>query len=334
MKNTQQYAFKYLISSIFLAFFTIFSVFMFETPVKAIDNDLPYKVTITPPAQQIDKASYFKLKGKPNEQIKLKVNITNNSKAKNVSIMPTNASTSNNLTVDYSDSKATGNGSGSYKLTDLITSGIELHLNAHESRSVTFVLTMPPKEFNGVILGAIRIADAQNTSTPGFVTAVSVKCNDNPVKTNMILQSVVITQKSNQPYFKAVVSNNSPKLLVNEKINAQLLLGKEKIASFKTGNDRSIAPNSDFNLMIPYTKNEALKPGKYTIVLNNNIKQSFTLNKNVIDSANKQFNLKHKTILNSPTFWVIMVVLLIIVVLFIILKFNRQRSHIDDFSNY
>lgn len=313
------------------------------TPALAADTNLPYTVTIKTPAQQIGQVKYFNVQGKPNEVIKLPLTIKNNTnKSYTLLSEPNNATTSDKLIVDYSDHNAHKINDNTYDLTDMMSGPLKVTLNKHETITNTFSLTLPPKNFAGLVLGSIRISDVNDPGQPGFVTAVMVRMHSRSVSPQLKITAVDITTKNKNPTLRLTVQNPRPVLLTNAKLKGSFVRldhSQKTLATMVTDNKRSLAPSSEFHVFIPYTEKQRLQAGKYQVNLQVNSGQgtakttkTFTLSQQLANNTNKQLGLTWKdSFWNNYTFWFGGIIIFAVIIIGGIIVYKKRAQ--NDFAD-
>ncbi|KRM34938.1 cell surface protein [Agrilactobacillus composti DSM 18527 = JCM 14202] len=295
------------------------------------------------PDNQTDKSlGYFDLKVAPGQTGKLGVVVQNTSKtdSRTIQVTPIAATTNNAGQINYTPSKKKADKSAQYRLNQLFSKPVAIHLEPEESKTVSFEYIIPKDGFKGQILGSIYAFDqtsqAKSKTQFGlsneFAMALGVSLNQNPDEKlipDLKLNKVAPDAVNRIPYIIANVANVAPTMFRGMTVNADVTRqGNAKRVYHKTINDGSMAPNSNFDLQIPTGKN-AIEPGKYHLKLViHAVDKTWTFNRNftVTDTQNKAINKKvgtKKT--NNWTLWIIVIVILLLVINGILLAYYLRR---------
>lgn len=219
------------------------------------------------------KDDYFYIFGKKNTYQTVKFFVYNNSnsnKAYNVDF--NNATTNNNLSINYgnSNNKLTTRRS----LTSLVTTNKhqKIHILKNSRRLITFRIKVPDNYYNGVLMGGITVYDnkvpsKKNGITNKFSYSIAVLLQDSKTKLNPILESKksVICQENinNRPYVYTYLKNDRNNYISNLSTNTIIKNDHGRVVDRQFTHHGTVAPVSQFKLKIPLK--ESLMHGKYTL---------------------------------------------------------------------
>lgn len=262
-------------------FFTIFLVgvgFSFATTAFG-DNAPIFSVNPLENKHQVgNKEGYFNLQEKPGEKDELKIQIINPSQEdKKFIVTLTDGNTNDEGQIDY-----TGNKKNSELLTQSFTSIAEnpkpvVSVKKESTKTISIPISMPKKEFTGVILGGITVREVNPSSfnTYSYTTAVVLmnKYYDSINKKESIKKEKIEYDK-NQQNFNIQLSNSTGFLSIDNHllIKVKNIWGKEIYSYEKENID--IAPHQVFTTVTDELSNFAYQ---WKIQINNSYKTFYTL---------------------------------------------------------
>ncbi|WP_395318128.1 DUF916 and DUF3324 domain-containing protein [Fructilactobacillus frigidiflavus] len=311
--------------------------------VQANSGGAEFSVVRDQPANQVDATKpYFDLNLKPNQITNFKITISNDSNASNdFEVYANNAVTNQNLIIDYSPNKdqASQLVDKTYDFQKLVSpQKTKVTIKPHSSKQVEFKVKMPAEKFDGELLGGIYVrktlkSHAENgyTNRFNFVTSVLIHENDQKTVPNLKLKKVDLETSPVNNQLQVKLQNSAMVYANNLDVDAKVYNHQNKQVLAVNNTSRSIAPNSQFDYLIPLNK-QHLKSGKYSLDLN--IKDAKTgktwhFEKNFVVSQQKsiQSTDAYKTISTVPVWYYIFgVLLLLIVILLIVLIFKRKKK--------
>lgn len=328
---------------IFINFIVGF-VFLFDTIVYASsqDNKLNFTYFNVLPSNQIDKdASYFDLKVKPNDEQTLVTQVKNESNKKIIiGVSVNNATTSSSGIINYSNQNKIKKDSVT-RLTDIIAAPEKIVLKPFETKELKIKIKMPKKEFDGIVLGAIKlqeIDEKQNQEESydtvsienkyAYVYTVSLRENNKKTKVDFSKNETFIKND----YIYISFNNDSEDIVSKVKIQTILKSTEsDKVINSFSVDNYTMAPSSDIS--IPIFNKEQLSDGEYitnTKVTVENKNWEFnsifkvdsvndeSLNKDIDRSKKADFNF-FKIILN-----IFLLILLATLFYFIIIRFRNK----------
>ncbi|WP_088012277.1 DUF916 and DUF3324 domain-containing protein [Gottfriedia acidiceleris] len=249
--------------------------------VKA-ENNIDFSVKAIIPTNQIDHLkSYFDLKMSPGQKQDLKIEIFNNSKKEEtIQGNITFATTNDNGLIDYSETNSKdADKSLKYPLTSLVKEPQkEVVIPAGKSKVVSFSITMPKVEYNGVILGAAHFKkkiDETEKSTKNesinikneYAYVVGIKLSENTKEVEPDLHLLDIKPKlvNYRTAIAATIQNKESSIAKDMSIDAQIFKkGSNKVLYSSKKTEMSMAPNSNFDYAIDLNNNP-IEPGTYRL---------------------------------------------------------------------
>ncbi|MBP1042607.1 DUF916 and DUF3324 domain-containing protein [Vagococcus sp. BWB3-3] len=233
------------------------------------------------PENQVDKdQTYFDLRMKPGEKQAISLVLDNPSdEPVSVTVQPNVATTNQNGEMDFSGSNTDIDNSLTHVFTDLISKEQTVELAANETKKVTFDLTMPAEEFQGIVLGGFYIyknvseeeekasENVQIKNRYSYVIGVQLSMNDEEVTPEVVLNEIKPDLLNYRTIVTANLQNTMPTMIGKFKVDAKVYnkagteLLHETIKEAMT-----MAPNSNFGFPISWD-NQRLEPGTYLLKL-------------------------------------------------------------------
>lgn len=230
---------------------------------------------ILPENQHNVEATYYDLRVTPGQEQELKLELINTSDVEQkVAIQINDATTNEKGDIDYSDrtSVVPKDDSLDTSFKDIATTDPEIRVPAKETKIATVRLKIPKDQFNGMILGGIKISSFEEKKTDKkeekiYIVAVKLTETDVPVKAELDLLKIAPSQKSGENVFTATIQNNQAINLEDIAYVAEVytkdsheLVQKTKITGYR------MAPNSTFIWTVK-GEQQAFQSGEYTIHL-------------------------------------------------------------------
>lgn len=226
--------------------------------------------------------SYFDLKMEPAETKELSLRLINNSDDVLTLTIETNAAiTNNNGVIDYSTSAKEKQTDPSLKIdfNAIITGPKEITLNGKETQTVVFTLTLPKKQFDGLLLGGFYISE-KNTSTSSetsdtamiknklsYAIAVAVTQTDQKISSDLQLNAVQPSLMNYRTAVTATIQNPQPEIVEALNITARIYKqNSTKLLYETTKESMRMAPNSNFDFPISWN-DHVLEAGDYRLEL-------------------------------------------------------------------
>lgn len=315
-------------------------------PVFAADvaEQSGFSIISQPNELQASNQSYYDLKMQPGQTTILTLgvkNMSNVSSTYEITVNP--AQTSDNVIIDYS-SAGNAKGVGATpnlqikSMTKLSTTQITVPANASKQFSVT--LTMPDKTFDGIVAGAVRVERLTKNEKNGitnkfaYVKGIVVRQNDNAVDPALQINKIKVGQYHYLPGVIVTMANPTNINISKLKIDAKAVNDKTgETLNTKTVASGSVAPNSEFNYVIRYSK--TIPAGKYHFV------GTATNQKGHHWEWREPFTVKKaEKVANQPISvrgsfewgWLLIVILLLIILALIwwIILMKRKKDHDDE----
>ncbi|MDA9471069.1 DUF916 and DUF3324 domain-containing protein [Enterococcus sp. 5H] len=253
-----------------------FFLLLFVSVVVKTERCLAVSVQpILPKNQHNVEATYYDLRVTPGQEQELKLELINTSDVEQKVVIQINDATTNEKgDIDYSDrtSVAAKDDSLNISLKDIATTDPEISVPAKETKIATVRLKMPKDQFNGMILGGIKVISFEEKNTDKheekvYIVAVKLTETDVPVKAELDLLKLSPSQISGENVFKATIQNNQAINLEDIEYVAEVytkesneLVQKTKVTGYR------MAPNSTFIWTVKGEK-QAFQSGKYKIHL-------------------------------------------------------------------
>ncbi|MBO0475254.1 hypothetical protein IGL98_003231 [Enterococcus sp. DIV0840] len=264
---------KKKIAVVFLFCVLFFSSLFFSRALAYEKNKFEEKIILTPvlPENQIGPdLGYYNLRVKPNLNQVIELKIKNKSSENTeVKVKVNGAGTNSNGLIDYqlfTEEQGIRDFNNVMKVTDSV-----VILKPGEEKLVKFEISLPYKEFDGILLGAILIdlggTDKKKNSIKNkisYTIGVVLSENDNYTEPILDFLSVNVKERSNRTYVETKIGNATPTIIENVHINSVLRKESKVIVSKDLGAVR-IAPKSTFNYRIEIPRNENLQPGLYEL---------------------------------------------------------------------
>ncbi len=335
--------------TVFTILFLFFSL-TFSMTSLADSNNMTFSMGIVQPENQFNKeVTYFDLLVKPNETQKLEIIVSNTGdETKKIKVTPTNAITSTTGIIDYSV-QAKGyeyDETLEIPFTSLVGEAQTVEVPPGKSKTVTFEMTTPEKEFDGVILGgfvAELVEDNEVTNNESdlsfvnkfrFVKAIVIRNSEEKIAPVIKMNDVKPALYTYRTAIVANIQNTSPTLIGKTTFEAKIFKkGTTDVLKSASRDDIRLAPNSNFDFPIMWD-NEPLRPGNYTIQMNVTadeetfqFEKDFKITKAQSNSINgKAVELKEDKN-RSWIYWLMGAILLIVVVVLIVVIVKQNKKN-------
>lgn len=240
--------------------------------------DMAYSVKANIPNSQVDKKlTYFDLQLTPGEQQDISISLTNSSKETSTfNVNAIHASTNKNGVIDYSNDKLKKDKSFKYDWKKIITNAKQqVTLKGGETKNVTFHISMPRKEYKGIILGGFHIQKqvADNRASEkgvmirnrfAYIIGLSLQNSPTAVTPDLKLHKVKPVLDNSYTTITANLQNPTSTIIHKFNVTAKIYKkGSKEVLYTTTKKDMGMAPNSNFNFPIDLN-HDPIKPGKYT----------------------------------------------------------------------
>ncbi|WP_204122966.1 DUF916 and DUF3324 domain-containing protein [Lacticaseibacillus mingshuiensis] len=252
------------------------------TQVQAADtgNSMAVPLSLDPIQNryQINKNTYYyDLQMKPNTETKLGLKLANSGdKPLTVQVQAIAARTSDQGQAIYTSLSTNYDSSLKYPLPTLIDlpeKYQKITIPAHQTATYSLPLKMPAKQFKGVILGALLVRPNLKTAAKSGITnkyaySIAVQLTNGIDETpDLRLNTVKVQHDQVQTNVLANLQNYKAALVRKGTIAARITKqGQNRTLKSLAVNRSSMAPNSNFDLKIPWGAG-AIAPGDYTLHL-------------------------------------------------------------------
>ena len=252
--------------------------------------------------QRKETTNFYDLTLQPKQVDDFQLTIINQApKPQTFKIMVNNATTNQNLIIDYTQAHFKKDVSMGLTIKDVVTlDQSEVTIPGNQSQIIRMRMVMPNQTFNGVLLGGIVVKPVLKKPSGAGVhnvfmhtLAIRVNQNDNVVPAQLVGGSVHLNQANRHNEVTMTIRNPQPQLM--SQLQGIFIITKKGATApilRKKSQNLSIAPNSQFN--VPLTLNNQFKPGHYTytIILKNGNGQwrftrNFEITKHEADTFNK-----------------------------------------------
>lgn len=230
---------------------------------------------ILPENQVQGTRGFFDLLVSPGQQQEVEITINNSNKEEiAVLVEAITATTNRNGIINYT-TPALSDESLRYPFSELAAVSEELiTIPANSSKVVPVLVTVPDEQFDGIILGSIRVlkdlteeekaAGGTIVNRYSYVVAVRLQQNNNEIAAEFLLGDVEATLVNHRASVEANVRNPQPKLVKGVKAAAQIYAKGDDEAIFESFKEEvDFAPNSIFQFSLVDEAGYGLRPGKY-----------------------------------------------------------------------
>jgi Bacterial protein of unknown function (DUF916)./Protein of unknown function C-terminal (DUF3324). len=245
-------------------------------------------ITVTPMVNDSDTTDRFQILGddKKGSTRKLKISIGNFSINKvRLLVTPTNATTSSDGKIVYTDSVEAGDFGLKYAFSDM-TKPQTVTLKPNQTKDITFNVKLPNGNFKGLILGGFDIHDTTGASKGNSSVPVWITQDNKPVGGKLDLYDMTLGVFQHQPHIYVNLENKRPgmmkNVIVHMTVKRQSWLDRFNLGPTAMVDDTKyskVAPNS--KIPVDFNQNQTpITPGKYVV-------------KGVARSGKAVWNFKH-----------------------------------------
>ncbi|MBO0477334.1 DUF916 and DUF3324 domain-containing protein [Vagococcus sp. DIV0080] len=308
--------------------------------VKADGNMAVSVNAILPENQHNKEVTYYDLRMTPGQKQELEFELNNPSdKDETVKIEINNGTTNDSGSIDYSDRGKEYKRDNSLKLalSDVATAPDKVVVKKNSKETIKIKLDMPKEEFDGMIIGGIRVSkadeeDSKDESSGGgmqiknkvaYTVGLNLSENDKEVKAELDLIKVFPGQTGGRNVVKANVQNNQPQLLEEIEYKAHVTKkGQTEVLHKSSVENYRFAPNSNFNFDISW-ESQPFRSGDYTLFMTAESKatgQKWEWKEDFKITADEAKKLNEKAIdLDKDNKWLYIIIGLILLLILIIL---------------
>ena len=319
------------------------------------DGNMAVSVNAILPDNQFNKdVTYYDLRMKPGQKQEIELELNNPSdKDEMIKIEINNGTTNDSGSIDYSDRSEEYERDNTLKLalSDVATTNETVTVKANSKEVVKIKLDMPNEEFDGRIIGGIRITKAdekedetKDSSAGGmqiknkvaYTVGLNLSENDNEVKAELDLLKVFPGQTGGRNVVKANIQNNQPQILEAIEYKAHVTAkGKEEILHRGAAENYRFAPNSNFNFDISW-ESQPFKAGDYTLYMTAESKetgQKWEWKEDFKINAEEAKKLNEKAIdldKDNTTLYLIIGIclLLLLIILYLVYRYLKKKKEI------
>jgi len=310
----------YLIS---LVFFAMVSFVMTPNVVRADIDGL----TVTPLIGDSDVTDRFQIIGKSSSERTLSISLSNFGIRKlRLKVVPTNATTSMDGKIVYTDNVKAGQFGLKYAFADM-TKSQEVVLKPNKTKDLHFKVKLPEGKINGLILGGFNIYDV-NKSVQGTANVPVWITDDNKsVGGKLSLHNLALDVIKQQPHIIINLQNKEPGVMKNVIVH-MTVKRKSWLDRFNLGPKKMIAdltypkvaPNS--RIPVDFDQNQTpIAAGKYVVKgAARSGKATWTFHKTYTitqDQAN-DINKRCKGLIYNKTTTYILIVCVLVSLIFLI----------------
>ncbi|WP_334329797.1 WxL protein host-binding domain-containing protein [Companilactobacillus sp. HBUAS59699] len=310
-------------------------LFIFMTP-KTAHADIN-GVTVTPLIGDSDVTDKFQIIGKKDGVKKLKISIGNfGIRALRLRVVPTNATTSSDGKIAYTENIKTGDYGLQSAFADM-TKPQTVTLKTSQTKDLTFNVKLPDKKLKGLIIGGLKVYDVNRNERGNSVIPVWITEDNKAVGGILSLHSLSLGVEHYQPHVYVNLQNNQPgmmkKVIVHATVKRESWLDRFNMGPKKMTADLTypkVAPNS--KIPIDFNQNQTpIAPGKYKVkgVARSgkavwNFKKTYTITQKQANDINSR--CKNLVYDKSITYILIVLVLVSLVVLIFWGIWHQNRS--------
>nr|WP_228766603.1 DUF916 and DUF3324 domain-containing protein [Enterococcus casseliflavus] len=320
-----------------ICFLALFFAFLPTVGWANTESELNFYITPVLPDSQLDNGAsgYFDLNLAPGSSDTLGLEIQNNSaQAIDVQISAHTAFTNVNGVVEYGKDAEEADPTLPYALTELIEAPGMITLDANESKTIEFPITMPEEAFDGVLAGGIRIEEVKEESEQeqegeglaiknafSYVVGIVVSNNRSATDPGLDLLDVFADQVNYRNVFSAQIQNYTPTFVNQLAIEATVRAeGGDEVLYETNREGLQMAPNSNFNFPISLN-GDAFKSGTYVLNMTARSEgeewtweQTFTIE----SETARRLNQEDVTLDNSINWWMIAAIGILLILLAVI----------------
>lgn len=317
--------------------------------VNAEDNSVGLRVSaVLPENQRSNDISYFDLLVKPKDQQTLVVNVANTTnKPQTVNTAVSAATTNVNGVVEYAPSKNKLDQSAPIDMAKIATLPKSIEIPANSSKKLEVKLTIPDKNWDGVVAGGITVTQAEATqSSSNKKTGVTIRNRyayaigvllqtkqDSTVAEELNLAKVTAGQIDARNAIISELHNTSETYLKKVSVTSKVTrVNSSKVLYEAKKSDMKVAPSSIFNYPINL-KGHSFKAGRYTMAMTVKSEKStwhFKKNFTITTKEANDLNAKDITIVHDEGFnwwWIVLIVAIILALGAYIWKRRRNQTN-------
>lgn len=314
---------KYFLTTIFLTFIIVVTTNV--TIVKADING----VTVTPliEDESSDVTDRFQILGKPTLERTLKISISNfGIRRLRLKIVPTNATTSMDGKIVYTDKVKAGQYGLKYSFSDMTKSQTVI-LEPNKTRDLTFKVKLPEGKIKGLIMGGFNIYDASGQAKGNANVPVWITDDNKPVGGIVTLHNLALDVISKKPHIIINLQNKEPgqmkNVIVHMTVKRKSWLDRFNLGPKKMIADLTypkVAPNS--RIPVDFDQNTTpIEAGTYVVKgAARSGKATWTFHKtyHITQEQANDINKRSKGLIYNKTTTYILIVCVLVSLIFLI----------------
>ncbi|MGX6962651.1 DUF916 and DUF3324 domain-containing protein [Vagococcus xieshaowenii] len=246
-------------------------------------SEVNFNVEAVLPDNQREGSSYFDLDMAPGQKQELAVKVFNHSD-EDIVVEPDIAAATTNLNgaVEYGKADEQLDKTAPYDISKLISNDEqEIKVPAQRAVFYKFNVTMPPKEFNGVLAGGITFREKEQNeakeesndqgisikNTFSLVLALLLRENETALNSDLKLTKATADQVNARNVIFAHLQNPTAKYLNQLTVSAKVTKRNQDEVIYKASQEQmQMAPNTTMTFPIRLL-GEKIKSGKYTMTI-------------------------------------------------------------------
>lgn len=312
------------IKSVLLIFvFILLGFFITPQTVKADIDGL----TVTPLVGDSNISDRFQIIGEPGAKRTIKISLANfGIRNLNLKIVPTNATTSMDGKIVYTENVKAGQYGLKYAFADM-TKAKTISLKTGKTKDVSFKIKLPSGDINNLIMGGFNIYDTSNRTTGTADVPVWITNDNKPVGGIVSLHNLSLDVIDKKPHIIVNLQNKEPGMMKNVIVHVTVKR-KSWLDRFNLGPKTmsadltypKVAPNS--RIPVDFDQNTTpIQAGKYVVKgAARSGKATWTFHKTYTitqDQAN-DINKRCKGLIYNKTTTYILIVCVLVSLIFLI----------------
>lgn len=232
---------------------------------------------ILPENQQENGHSFFDLRMTPGQKQTIQIEISNESdKEVHYSVELNDGITNNNVIIDYPKNEGAVDETLKYPFHTIAEAAEKISVPAKSKKMVDISLAMPAEQYDGIILGGIRVAIEEAAASnseesvkiaTSYTIGVILTETDTVVEPDLVLKKVSGDIRGLKPQFSIQLQNpqaiNIQNLILDAKVYKE---GESEVYKEEIVENKRVAPNSTFHYFVP-TDGQPLEAGRYQLHL-------------------------------------------------------------------
>lgn len=314
---------KKVVCLVFGIFLSLVSFFSFDNYVKADIDGL----TVTPLIGDSDVTDRFQIIGDSNSERTLEISLSNfGIRRLHLKVVPTNATTSMDGKIVYTDDVKAGQYGLKYAFSDM-TKSQKVTLAPNKTKDLKFKVKLPSKKINGLVLGGFSIRSLDSAVSGTADVPVWITDDNKPVGGILSLHNLSLDVINKKPHIIVNLQNKEPgmmkKVIVHVTVKRKSWLDRFNLGPKTMSADLTypkVAPNS--RIPVDFDQNTTpIQAGKYVIKgAARSGKATWTFHKTYTitqDQAN-DINKRCKGLIYNKTTTYILIVCVLVSLIFLI----------------